>query len=266
MWKYQRTISGYHGCDAAVADAVLLGKQTLEPSSNSYDWLGKGIYFWEHGPARALHWAQEIHQRRPERVGKPAVIGAVLQLGFCFDLADIEHTRFLRELYPLFCKHLESLNRPVPRNMGLGGDQDLVLRFLDCAMIDWSVPVIEHELDVRIQTVRCVFVEKAPRHSKGPVFGKNLTFKSLFAIRHASWDTFDRRLDNSGDELESQRMAAKSKSQNLHAPAVPHLTAADFKQVLDSVRKMSRENLHESMVKAGILTKTGKLAKRYRSE
>jgi hypothetical protein len=160
MWKYQRTIIGYHGCDAAVADEVLLGKQTLTPSANAYDWLGKGIYFWEHGPARALHWAREIHQRHPKRIRKPAVIGAVLQIGLCFDLADIEHTRFLRDLYPLFCEHLGSLKQPVPQNTGFEGDQrDLVLRFLDCAMLDWSIPVIERELRVRIQTVRCVFVE-----------------------------------------------------------------------------------------------------------
>ena len=34
--------------------AVLLRGEPLQPSENDYDWLGRGIYFWEHGPQRAL--------------------------------------------------------------------------------------------------------------------------------------------------------------------------------------------------------------------
>lgn len=163
MWKYQRTIIGYHGCDASIADKVLSGKGALTTSENDYDWLGKGIYFWEHGPGRALQWAQEIHARKPDRIKKPAVIGAVLQLGICFDLADVEHTHFLRDLFPLFCEHLRSKDQPVPTNKGIAGEErDLVLRFLDCAMINWAIPVLEESKGVNVQTVRCLFVEGDP--------------------------------------------------------------------------------------------------------
>lgn len=48
--RYQRTVVGYHGCDAVLTDSVLAGKMDLQLSSNPYDWLGGGIYFWEHGP------------------------------------------------------------------------------------------------------------------------------------------------------------------------------------------------------------------------
>ncbi len=51
---YQRLVIGYHGCDRTVAEDVLLRGGTLKPSANPYDWLGKGIYFWEHGPDRGL--------------------------------------------------------------------------------------------------------------------------------------------------------------------------------------------------------------------
>lgn len=160
MWKYQRTIIGYHGCDASIADKVLAGKGSLSASENPYDWLGKGIYFWEHGPARALRWAEEVHKRKPERIRKPAVIGAVLQLGVCFDLADVEHTHYLRELYPVFCDFLQSQNQPIPENKGIAGDQrDLVLRFRDCAMLNWAIPLLEQDRGVRVQTVRCLFTE-----------------------------------------------------------------------------------------------------------
>jgi len=56
--KYQRTVIGYHGCDESVVKDVLLRGRTLRPSENDYDWLGRGIYFWEHGPRRAYEWAQ----------------------------------------------------------------------------------------------------------------------------------------------------------------------------------------------------------------
>jgi hypothetical protein len=50
--EYQRFVVAYHGCDQDVADAALRGEK-LQASVNDYDWLGTGIYFWEHGPSRA---------------------------------------------------------------------------------------------------------------------------------------------------------------------------------------------------------------------
>jgi hypothetical protein len=50
LLSYQRTVFGFHGCDKRVADAVLTGKTKLSASENAYDWLARGIYFWEHGP------------------------------------------------------------------------------------------------------------------------------------------------------------------------------------------------------------------------
>ena len=79
-----RTIIGYHGCRADFAHDVLLGNVSIDawkPSANEWDWLGHGIYFWEHSPQRALRWAQEKYEQ-------PAVLGAVVQLGKCFDLLD----------------------------------------------------------------------------------------------------------------------------------------------------------------------------------
>ena len=48
-------ILGYHGCDLAVAEGVFFGDKKLLPSKNDYDWLGHGIYFWEHNALRAYH-------------------------------------------------------------------------------------------------------------------------------------------------------------------------------------------------------------------
>ena len=83
---YQRIVVGYHGCDAAVAQRVLAGKARLNVSTNAYDWLGEGIYFWEHGPQRAYDWAVEQARRQGVRVKKPSVLAARIDLGVCLDL------------------------------------------------------------------------------------------------------------------------------------------------------------------------------------
>jgi hypothetical protein len=50
--QYQRLVLGDHGCEKSVADRVLTGDDTLRKSEKRHDWLGSGIYFWEHGPER----------------------------------------------------------------------------------------------------------------------------------------------------------------------------------------------------------------------
>lgn len=52
-------VIGFHGCDASVRDGVLTGELDLQPSRNSHDWLGAGVYFWEQNYARAEEWAQQ---------------------------------------------------------------------------------------------------------------------------------------------------------------------------------------------------------------
>ncbi len=58
-------VLGYHGCEAAVAEKLLAG-EPFKASSNDYDWLGPGIYFWK--PTRA---AGSISRSRRWRGGNP---------------------------------------------------------------------------------------------------------------------------------------------------------------------------------------------------
>ena len=76
-------VLAYHGCDRAVGEAVISGESELLPSQNTYDWLGHGIYFWEYAPERAKAW------------GEGGVVGAVIQLGTCLDLTDVNYTALL---------------------------------------------------------------------------------------------------------------------------------------------------------------------------
>src|SRR3954470_17289769 len=90
--RHDRVVLAYHGCDAGVA-ARLLGGEPFQRSENDYDWLGAGVYFWEYGADRALGFAHD--QQRRGKVTEPAVVGAVVQLGDCFDLMDTAYTQDL---------------------------------------------------------------------------------------------------------------------------------------------------------------------------
>ncbi len=157
-FDYQRLVIGYHGCDASVRDKVIQKGDQLKASPKRYDWLGHGIYFWEHGPARALEWAKEQKQRG--KLKTPAVLGAVLHLGSCFDLLDAEYTDMLAEAYPLFKDSMDATKTPLPRNKALNKtDKDQLLRELDCAVVNWTIKEFERGGTAHFHSVRGVFQE-----------------------------------------------------------------------------------------------------------
>jgi hypothetical protein len=155
--RYARSIIGYHGCTAAAATRLLRGASFAE-SQNDYDWLGRGVYFWEHGPDRAFRFIKE-KLRRERRKERPAVIGAVLQLGQCFDLLDTRFTSDLRQAFPRFEASIMAAGVTLPRNAGPA--PELKLRRLDCAMLNWYLSELEAEGQT-YQTVRGCFVEGGP--------------------------------------------------------------------------------------------------------
>ena len=81
-------VLGFHGCDAALAEQVVLGKTMLKESDHDYDWLGHGIYFWENNVDRAEQWAKENSKLKNSSIKTPGVLGAYLDLGNCLDLTD----------------------------------------------------------------------------------------------------------------------------------------------------------------------------------
>ena len=70
--KKTSLLIGFHGCDESTRDEVINGGN-LNPSLNSYDWLGNGIYFWEADPQRALEWAEQLHEKPPEGGFSPSM-------------------------------------------------------------------------------------------------------------------------------------------------------------------------------------------------
>lgn len=75
-------VIGFHGCDKSVVDAVVAGKTELLASTNDYDWLGNGIYFWGNNEERTWQWANDSAKRKSSLVKEPAVIGAIIDFGY----------------------------------------------------------------------------------------------------------------------------------------------------------------------------------------
>ena len=166
--RYDRMVIAYHGCDARVADRLLAG-EPFRKSRNDLDWLGEGVYFWEYGYDRALQFAEE--QRKRGKVERPAVVGALLQLGNCFDLMDTRCTADLEDAFPRFVALCERKGRPIPINGGV--TPDLLLRRRDCAVIKFCLDTLQGRGDVLYDSVRWGFREGAPVFDGSGVFTKS---------------------------------------------------------------------------------------------
>lgn len=110
---WDRFVLGYHGCDRLIINDVLTGKQALRVSRNDYDWLGNGIYFWEDSYQRAFQWALQS-----KRITHPGVIGAVINLGHCLNLLDVEHLETVRIAYHTLKRTAIQAETPMPVNRG----------------------------------------------------------------------------------------------------------------------------------------------------
>jgi hypothetical protein len=152
-------VLGFHGCDESVVWNVLKGKAVLKQSSNNYDWLGHGVYFWENSPSRAMEFAQHL-QNFPKRskavIIKPAVIGAVIDLGACFDLLDYQNLQLLKTGYQILSK---TEKQKIPQNKSIGNEGDLLLRELDCAVIETVHSFKQQTGQSSFDSIRSVFYE-----------------------------------------------------------------------------------------------------------
>jgi hypothetical protein len=148
-------VIGYHGCDIRVAQNIISLKDQLKPSQNAWDWLGHGIYFWEDSHARAERWALEESRRHGSEIKKPAVVGAVIELGNCLNLADAEALKQVRAAHDTYLHICAETNAPVARNRG----SELRARYLDCAVMETLHQLRQEEGRLPFDTVRGFFME-----------------------------------------------------------------------------------------------------------
>ena len=166
-----RSIVGYHGCTRGTAQTILSEKRFV-PSTNTYDWLGGGIYFWEYAPYRALDWATALCERRG---GEPAVIGVTVRLGRCLNLLDTQHSNELVHAYRLL--ETRYTGRKMPRNLDSGA------YMLDCAVIDTYCASTTLSSGLSHQTVRGSFPEGVPAYPSSKILSLAHT---QIAVRDAS--------------------------------------------------------------------------------
>lgn len=157
-------ILGFHGCDKSVRDKVVAQTGAgLKPSENDYDWLGNGVYFWENNCKRAMDFAVFLKNNTPhnakQKIKNPAVIGAVIDMGYCLDLLDSEYLNLLKEGYKLLKASKEKFGLKIPQNLPLVKDGDLIKRHLDCAVIETIHQFNKDKGKTQFDSVRGVFFE-----------------------------------------------------------------------------------------------------------
>lgn len=152
---YHRMIIGFHGTTAATADELVAGKG-FKPSESDDDWFGKGIYFWEYAPKQAWWWARKF-----KKYADPAVIGAIIRLGNCFDLLDSLNVKALKEFRDSMVDQMQVAGIEVPTNFRQHKKQD-------CAVFNFFYQQAE-EAHKPIDSARAVYVptEKNKRAWKG---------------------------------------------------------------------------------------------------
>jgi hypothetical protein len=156
-YEYQPSfILGFHGCDREVGEKILRGDEPdLLPSEKAYDWLGRGIYFWEGNVARAWAWADA--RKAEGKIQEAFVLGAIIDLRHCLDLFSSEAMQAVRTAHRGLKKLVKTSGEPMPRNVGRTPDK--AGRRLDCAVIN-ALHAQRHEAQLEAyDSVRGPFLE-----------------------------------------------------------------------------------------------------------
>lgn len=140
-------VYGYHGTSKRSAQKII--ERGFDFSTNNYDWLGTGVYFFQDAPMRAAAWAKE---RYPD---SPAVIRSELVLENCIDLLDIAWNPIIQETYGMFVREYQKANIPLPRQ----NPQRSKAHRLDCAFFNYIVEKVLASQNIAIDSIRAVFNE-----------------------------------------------------------------------------------------------------------
>jgi hypothetical protein len=104
-----RTVLAYHGTSTESAYKIIQ-EQRFKISTNSYDWVGKGIYFWPDNRTRAWEWANKGFPRGA------AVLVVTIRLGRCLDLTASNFHPHLQLAYFGLKDECATAGRPLPEN------------------------------------------------------------------------------------------------------------------------------------------------------
>ena len=124
---YHRTVVGYHGTGLSTALRIVNRLEDFRWSRRNFDWLGHGIYFWEHAPRQARDWA-ELRKKQLKRKKNPiaeearkaeepiAVVASMIRLGFCFDLLEPDNVEYLMGIFEEYRQTIKLAGETLPEN------------------------------------------------------------------------------------------------------------------------------------------------------
>jgi hypothetical protein len=83
-------------------------------------------------------------------------VGAVIDLGYCLDLISTTGIEFVKDAYADFKDYMDESGAQMPVNIGTN---DLLKRYLDCAVINHIRSINKRDKRKPFETVRGVFLE-----------------------------------------------------------------------------------------------------------
>lgn len=179
-------VLGFHGCDRTITHQLVNTphNNSIKISEELHDWLGHGFYCWETNIERAWQWANQKKERG--LITEPSVVGSVINLGYCCDFLDSKFIKMIATYYKLMKARYSKLNKTLPANRNIRSDKhsDLLLRELDCAVIEYMHSEILNSYQAEIEasgytdikifdTVRGVFTEGGPAFEGAGIFEKS---------------------------------------------------------------------------------------------
>jgi hypothetical protein len=118
------------------------------------------------------------------KIEKPAVLGALIHLGECFDLLDTRFTKDLGSAFPAFKNAMAQLEQELPTNRtpANADGSGFRMRYRDCALLNWYLELTE-QAGKKYDTVRGGFVEGAEAFEGSAIHSET---HIQLAIRNAS--------------------------------------------------------------------------------
>jgi hypothetical protein len=157
---------GYHGTNIESARQIL--QTGFTPSRNNYDWLGKGVYFWQDAPYRAWHWAGEHCKNKG---GDPAVIRSLVKIGRdeFMDLLDYSQD-------PNWANRLSRTHEYLqqqPRSVLPPNKRAIKYHSLDRLVVDTLIEDILKPVNINILAVRACFQEGEEIYPGSAIYNKS---------------------------------------------------------------------------------------------
>lgn len=157
-------IRGYHGTTLESANQILA--QGFEQSESPWDWLGRGIYFWQDAPWRAYRWGLEWSRRRG-RQGQIVVVQANIEMVNCLDLLDIFWDEPVKEASRQFLERLQSSGADEQLHNKPGGRN-----FLDCAFFNSLADKLGDD-GFNVKSIRAAVTEGTPLFQGSPIHDRS---------------------------------------------------------------------------------------------